>query len=1257
MNQLSLRKILYTALAVGGAGVVTAGVLSQSPRPAMTQFRQGTQFVPIRTMEEDTMGMRPMELLPAPKVTMTPMASPKQAESVPTIYGSLISSKVGSDGTAANAKGMWSFNASGPIKRLNTNCNATFSGAPMDNGNYYAVTRSGASYYIDRFTISTWKRATHTKLSNNQLAASDVAYDPTTDMIYGCFYNNTGDGYVFGRADYATRKRYIIKPLSIGYNAVMADPSGQIYAIDMTGMLMKVNKATGETTNIGHTSVTPQYTSSATIDPNTGRCYWCVNPASEKGYLYEVDLTTGQATLLHEFVHSDEFMGIFVPENAPAADAPGIPTSLTATFTSGALTGTVAFTLPETTNNGSALSGNVDYILWVDGLPYAAASGATGTQVSVPVTLSEAGMHSMVVRCSNASGVGKRAKAKVFAGNDTPKAPAPTLSREGDVFSVSWKKVTTSVNNGYIDPSRLTYKVTRLPDNVVVATATPDTVVKDTVKATPGRVIAYQYRVSATFEGNEGATGTTSVYPVGEIAAPWSEGFDNAESLNNFIILDSNSDGVTWKYSPSMSSAYITDAKVKHDDWLISAAIRMEKGVKYKLAFEAMASFNPERIEVRMGRAATPSALTTELVPPTDLEADFSLKPTVPEFTVSESGLYYIGWHAISDANAFYLYVDNITLTDDVNHEVDAITPPYLQEFSESASLKDFTIVDGNNDGYMWNVDKGEARVMSGNDLNDWLISPPMALKAENRYDVSLLAHSYMEEQQPSYLELRVGTTLSVDSMKSILIPATAINNPTVPVKLSQFFAPETDGKYYIAIHAYGPTNGIYVDNFRVAAPVTAASPAAPTECSITPAPYGELKGTVKFKVPALTVGGEKLQNLEKVEVMLGDSVAHTFTAPQPGAALECEVRVPESGTHNFAITAFNAAGAGIPAELSEYIGINIPSNPTNVEMTEEGNTGKVTITWNAPKTDINGYLIRPQGLMYIVGEVVNGQAVLLARDIADTTFTVQAVAPGEDQKYKTYVVFASNAAGMSQGMTSNARPVGKPYAVPYKESYPNGRAQHLAVTNVIQPQGSWATYNNGTLDVSAQDNDNGFCGFTGANPGAAGAMFTGKIDLVGLDKPELSFFAYNPFNNNTNLIAIQLLDPDGNVHNLFQKSLAEIGTAGWNKVTVPLKQFKGKTVQLAIATYTNSYTNSLFDNFTIDNSLGVDGLLLDTPTVTGRQGAIDIVGAAGNIVTVSDMQGCIRYSAKANETLTIPVSAGVYLVKIGTHNYKVMVK
>lgn len=1256
MNRLKSRYLTIAAGILVSAGCVAYATAHQDHRHTRMERFSVSRFEPLRTMADDTSGIRALPLVPATGTVCTPRASARQAADVPTIYGSIIASREGADGSAANGAGMWTFNADGPIKRLNTNGKAQHGGAQMANGNYYAIMRSGASTYIDRFPVSTWKRAAHTRLSSNALMASDVAYDPTSDMVYGCFYNDAGDGYVFGRADYATRKREAIKPLSIGYNAVMVDVAGQVYAIDMTGTLLKLDKATGEARTIGHTSVTPQYVSSATIDPNTGRCYWTVNPASGLGYLYEVDLTTGQATMLHQFAHADEITGIFVPEQAPVAGAPGKPVELKADFGGGALTGMVSFILPDTDAGGSPLEGNVEYTLWVDGLVYAGATGQPGARIELPVTMGAAGQHALVVRCSNSTGAGARVSLKMFAGNDTPKAPAPVLKRQGDTFTVSWAKVTAAVNNGFIDPQRVTYKVTRLPDNVVVAQSTADTVVTDVVVPTPGRVIAYKYSVSAIFEGNEGAAGTTAPYPVGEIEAPWNEGFDNADALNNFLIVDGNNDGVTWKYSASMSSAYITNSSKKHDDWLISAGIRMRKGVNYKLIFEVMASFNPERIEVRMGRAAEPEAMTTVLVPPTDLTADCTLKPALPEFTVPEDGLYYIGWHAISDADAFYMYLDNITLTDDANHEVEPITPPYEESFSESAALRDYTIIDGNNDGYIWNIDNGAARVMAGNGLNDWLITPPVTMQAGRHYEISALAHGYIAGSEDR-LEIRIGKSPSADAMTTVVVPGALLGSASAPSRLADFFVAPADGNYYVALHAVGNGSGVYVDYLRIAAPVVSDAPAAPTQCRVVAAPYGELKATVSCKAPAQTAGGAQLTSMQKVEVMLADSVAHTFTNPQPGAELQCEVKVDKSGTHDFRIVAVNEAGTGIPAELSAYVGVNVPSHPTGVELVEEGNTGKVNLYWHAPLTDVEGNLIRPTGLSYTVSEVVNGQSVLLARDITDTTFSIQAVAPGAQQQFKTYAVYASNAAGMGKGAVSNSIPVGKPDATPYLESFANGQPSHCMVTSVLQPQGQWNTYRDNIIDVSAQDNDNGFVGFTGANAGSAGVLYTGKIDLGTLDKPDMMFYAYNPYADNTNELVVQLMDKDGNVHPLMHKTLAQIGTDGWNKVYLSLRPYKGQIVRLAFATYMRYYTMSLLDHIYIDTTLGAASIDGGNVKVSGRAGYIDIFGAEGKMLTVCDVQGRIICSQRGEDVVSVSVVPGIYLVRVAGRTFKVIVK
>lgn len=1223
---------------------------------------KGVGFVPLRIMNGDDVPFGSAGGIGAGVV----LAPRGEVTDLPVLYGTVITSKKGADGSAANKNGMYAIDASAnTFRALNTTGNAKFGGAPMANGYYYAVNTTGTGkIYLDRFDTSTWKRATHTLVTGNGILASDVAWDPTSDMVYGCFYNDEANGYVFGKIDYTNRRRIQIKPLEMNYNSVMVDPQGQVYAIDMTGNLLKVDKTTGEATQVGYTGVTPLYVSSATIDLSTGRCFWTVNPIDGKGYLYEVNLASGQASLICEFAHSDEVTGLYIPLAAAEGGVPAAVSSLSAAFVDGSLQGNVSFTTPSNAVDATALSGELTWRLWVDGVLKAEGKAQPGTKVEVPVSVAASGRTSFAAAVSNGEGESARSYTKVFVGNDTPLAPVPSLTYADGAFEVSWAKVTGTVNNGYIDPERVTYTVTRLPDNVVVAENISATSIRDTVAPTPGRVIAYKYSVRATFEESTGAAGVSPVYPLGVISTPYFEGFDNSEAMNNFIILDCNGDGKKWEYSGGMSSAYITSSTQKHDDWLITAAIQMKPGVKYKLGFEAMASFNAEKIEVKMGRSATAESMTVTLVAETELDPNFQMKPSVPEFTVEEEGLYYIGWHAVSDANSFYLYVDNISLTDDAEHEEDAIEPPYMQPFDESASLSEFTVIDGNKDGYMWNISDGEARVAgAGNGLDDWMISRPFNLKAGNRYAISLKAHGYNDMSET--VEVKLGGSATVEGMTTSVISPSTVGGDVQT--LTGWFEPEADGKYYIGIHGCSVTGMmLYVDDFKVASPVTASSPASVSSLTLEPSPYGELSGTVRFTAPTVTVGGSALTSLTRIEVLEGDEVKHTFTAPSPGSALEALIPVSASGIHHFTVISYNETGAGIPAEVSGYLGVNKPGVPRNVVITEEGNTGKVTVSWEAPATDIAGVPVKGSDMKYIVAEVINGQTLIVARDLSALSYSLQAVSPDAPQQFKTYAVFAETSAGMGSGMTSTAIPVGKPVEMPFEESFANGTTSMPMVGAQLVPEVNWSLYNDNTTEVNSQDGDNGFIALSGKNSGATGALLTGKIYLDAEKKPELTFYVYNLSDNqyaDNNEIIIQLETVEDQPQQVQLDQFAingRYGTErGWHKVALDLREYKGKTVRLAIGARTIGFSNVLLDNFAVKHNptLWAEETLADNLIVYGGTGYIRITGAENSNVSVTDMSGRVVYHSGGISDVTVSAQAGVYVVRVDERVFKLMVR
>nr|MCR4919081.1 choice-of-anchor J domain-containing protein [Prevotella sp.] len=149
--------------------------------------------------------------------------------------------------------------------------------------------------------------------------------------------------------------------------------------------------------------------------------------------------------------------------------------------------------------------------------------------------------------------------------------------------------------------------------------------------------------------------------PVDEL--PYSNGFDTAYEQVQFGIDDSNADGSTWAFNAAGYAQYTYSSANDADDWLVSPAIKLEAGKAYHIALDvaAQASAYPERIEIKAATTATPAALAegAQVIAATDVETNVFYTIENNAFTVSESGYYHFGLHAISDADEYMLNVDN----------------------------------------------------------------------------------------------------------------------------------------------------------------------------------------------------------------------------------------------------------------------------------------------------------------------------------------------------------------------------------------------------------------------------------------------------------------------------------------------------------------------------------------------------------------------------------------------------------------------
>lgn len=535
-------------------------------------------------------------------------------------------------------------------------------------------------FYAFPYDTETWQMRNGTPFMLSQrFMSTDLTYNPADGLVYGCFTNDAADGYEFGTVDFAEGERTTISALPAAWNAIAADKSGNMFAIDMDGDLLKVDKSNGSVTRIGATGYVPQNLSSATFDHKTGKLYWTVS-TDTSGFLCEINTETGAAVKLFDFPNAEEIYALYVMPPAAEDRAPAAPTNLSLDFTDGDLSGTLVFDAPATLFRGEEGSGNVDYRVMLAGETLASGTTTYGaTSVRTPeFSVAAPGRYKFTLICSNSEGDSPKAETERFIGADAPAGVTGAKAEYADgTFTVTWNAPAGSANGGYINPSEVRYTVTRMPDNVVVADGISETSVTDAV-AVPESFIKYKYAVQAEYAGYKSMTVNTNGVGLGNIVPPYTDDFSDMGYLESYTAIDGNGDGRTWGSFVGMAQGMgpVYGSEDSHaDEWLITPAIRLEGGKFYKFGISAasMGSTWTETFEVAVGNAPDIEAMTDTFLTGAEVSTA-SFMMTVPfeeYFSVPEDGVYYIGIHYNTPENAYFLLLDNLTISE----PIDAMSP------------------------------------------------------------------------------------------------------------------------------------------------------------------------------------------------------------------------------------------------------------------------------------------------------------------------------------------------------------------------------------------------------------------------------------------------------------------------------------------------------------------------------------------------------------------------------------------------------
>lgn len=677
-----MKKVITTALFVllislMASGANHDGTLRHGHRPdakALAKAKPERQLVPTRRHKAQTI---------VPGISHAPaLVQKKNAAQARTAAMSAKASDFGSDlKLRGSVVSTWSLMYFPGLYYVPVSDNGVFEQIPgaqiiaeyaaWDDGNglYYmgSIYDYGMGFVIPElyvYNTESWQEEDYIDCEFSILG-TDNATDPTTGDVYGCYYDENYENLTWAKADYPNGCSHAIRTLDENEHmfGVACDESGQYYGLLTDGSFVKVNKLTGEFTKIGDTGLRPYYGTSASFDDKSGNFIFSYAPQAGNTSLWAIDPATGSATLIREFADNDQVTALEVIKPETDDKAPAAP-QVTADAPDGGMEMNYTITMPVTAFNGSELSGELSWLMLVDGTEGASGSAACGATVSGTYTLESKGAHSIAVYAGNEVGRSPATRLTVINGYGVPKAPEHLGINNfgGGEIGLYWNAVTESADGAYVDPKAITYTVIR--NGVTVGEGITDTWFDETVEI-PDTYLKLNYEVKAVYAGNESEASTVST-GVGAITPPYAATYGNPNDSDRYTAINVNNDSGIWWFSPYYGSYIYDYSSEAADDWLISPAFALEAGKTYELSYSISgnSAMYTERYAVAMGAAPTAGAMVTQLLPATEICGERSDAQIITLTIEPKSdGNYYFGWHAMSDASMFQIHLKDIKLS------------------------------------------------------------------------------------------------------------------------------------------------------------------------------------------------------------------------------------------------------------------------------------------------------------------------------------------------------------------------------------------------------------------------------------------------------------------------------------------------------------------------------------------------------------------------------------------------------------------
>lgn len=219
----------------------------------------------------------------------------------------------------------------------------------------------------------------------------------------------------------------------------------------------------------------------------------------------------------------------------------------------GALVATVSFTTPTSAIGGTTLSeiSGVE-VKRGDQIVHTFTSVASGEELSYTDSSMPGGFNTYTVQAYNTMGASDPVSVTEFIGTDTTHGVSDLLARveQNGSVTVTWKAPATTVNGGYADFGKLTYKVMRADGAVVSDGSMTQPTFNDPRPILEGQGIVY-YTVSAiTADGKESEARESNKVSVGSpLSLPYAESFAGGEMAYAWTV-DGTVNEMDWEVVP-----------------------------------------------------------------------------------------------------------------------------------------------------------------------------------------------------------------------------------------------------------------------------------------------------------------------------------------------------------------------------------------------------------------------------------------------------------------------------------------------------------------------------------------------------------------------------------------------------------------------------------------------------------------------------------------------------------------------------------